>query len=41
MERKWKNYRDSLISMNNNDPRAWAKEAGQKAINEAVQTNEV
>ena len=41
LERKWKTHRDSLILMNNNDPRAWAKEAGQRTINDVVQMNEV
>ena len=40
LERKWKIHRDSLIFMNNNDPRAWAKEAGQRTINEAIQTHQ-
>ena len=37
LERKWKLRRDSLIARNNRDPRVWARDAGQSAINEAIQ----
>ena len=40
LEIKWKIHRDSLIFMNNNDPPVWAKEVGQRTINEAIQTHQ-
>ena len=37
LERKWKVHRDLLISINNKDPRVWARVAGQSTINEAIE----
>ena len=37
LERKWKRKRDSLIARNNRDPRVWARDAAQSAINESVE----
>ena len=39
LERRWKVNRDNLISRNNNDPRAWARDAGQMAIEDAISSN--
>ena len=39
LERRWKINRDNLISRNNKDPRSWARDAGQKAIEDAISSN--
>ena len=39
LERRWKVNSDNLISRNNNDPRTWAREAGQTAIEDAISSN--
>ena len=37
LEQQWKLNQESLILNNNKDPRVWAREAGQKTINNTVQ----
>ena len=39
LERRWKINRNSLIELNNKDPRAWAREGGIRTIQDALQCN--
>ena len=39
LERRWKVNYNNLISRNNNDPRAWTRDAGQMTIEDAISSN--